>query len=526
MTRDAKQIREQVQQALAKFAQGSLLEDALHLFAVLGYESDRQMRLSPNTAAGFVKQWGTSAFNAANAMTDKWRSVDVVMQLTDRQINNAGQTSLFAADREVDPGEMQSYLVFAIDLEGDGYSRTRLAQASRAVNRLFPMPVLILFRHGATLTLSIVDRRPNRVHSERDVLEKVTLIKDIRFADPIRAHIDILTDLSLDRISTELYPPHSWNELHAAWAQVLDTSELNKRFFRELANWYYWAQKHLTFPKGAGKNEEERKANGTLRLITRLIFVWFIKEKGLVPEALFNETYVGGLLRDLESRSSTYYKAILQNLFFGTLNTEMGTREFRHRPKTGGARSDDYMSHDRYRYEDFFSQPKRFLELTANIPFLNGGLFECLDKSEDERVDGFSDRPDNPIDVPNVLFFGDKRIVDLNDVFGTKNKTFEVRGLIRLLERYKFTVDENTPVEEEVALDPELLGKVFENLLAAYNPETGVTARKATGSFYTPREIVTYMVDESLIAYFETKLHDLSGQEPDSLDRQIGRAHV
>lgn len=69
------------------------------------------------------------------------------------------------------------------------------------------------------------------------------------------------------------------------------------------------------------------------------------------------------------------------------------------------------------------------------------------------------------------------------------------------MDSYKFTVAENTPIEEEIALDPELLGKVFENLLASYNPETQTTARKQTGSFYTPREIVNYMVDETLLAW-------------------------
>ena len=96
--------------------------------------------------------------------------------------------------------------------------------------------------------------------------------------------------------------------------------------------------------------------------------------------------------------------------------------------------------------------------------------------------------------------------VDLNEIYGTKNKTYKVRGLIDILDSYKFTVDENTPIEEEIALDPELLGKVFENLLASYNPETQTTARKQTGSFYTPREIVNYMVDESIIAYLASKL--------------------
>ncbi|GAB1396751.1 hypothetical protein MASR1M65_15280 [Saprospiraceae bacterium] len=78
--------------------------------------------------------------------------------------------------------------------------------------------------------------------------------------------------------------------------------------------------------------------------------------------------------------------------------------------------------------------------------------------------------------------------------------------MINILKSYKFTITENTPIEEDVALDPELLGKVFENLLASYNPETKTTARKQTGSFYTPREIVNYMVDESLIAYLKNNV--------------------
>jgi hypothetical protein len=122
------------------------------------------------------------------------------------------------------------------------------------------------------------------------------------------------------------------------------------------------------------------------------------------------------------------------------------------------------------------------------------------------RIDGFSDRDDNELVVPNFLFFSAEQKVDLNAAYGTRNKSYKVRGLIDIFDSYKFTINENTPIEEEIALDPELLGKVFENLLAAYNPETGATARKQTGSFYTPREIVNYMVDEVLIVYLESKL--------------------
>ena len=86
---------------------------------------------------------------------------------------------------------------------------------------------------------------------------------------------------------------------------------------------------------------------------------------------------------------------------------------------------------------------------------------------------------------------------------------------------YKFTITENTPIEEDVALDPELLGKVFENLLASYNPETKTTARKQTGSFYTPREIVNYMVDESLIAYLKNKVQDWHNLTENEIDKQL-----
>jgi hypothetical protein len=173
----------------------------------------------------------------------------------------------------------------------------------------------------------------------------------------------------------------------------------------------------------------------------------------------------------------------------------------------------------RNRHRALFQKPNEALDLFKNIPFLNGGLFECLDKREgtkespkDFRIDGFSDRKDSQPVMPDFLFFGGERDVDLSADYGdTKFRRVPVRGLIHIFNRYNFTVEENTPIEQEVALDPELSGKVFENLLAAYNPETGATARKQTGSFYTPREIVNYMVDEALIACLKTKLEAAFG---------------
>ncbi|MEI7672276.1 MAG: N-6 DNA methylase, partial [Deltaproteobacteria bacterium] len=204
----------------------------------------------------------------------------------------------------------------------------------------------------------------------------------------------------------------------------------------------------------------------------------------------------------------------LQNLFFATLNTEMnrdnpGSRRFIGEVEINGV-NPDYNDFTVYRHKKLFRDPEAALKLFEEIPFLNGGLFECLDtvetgagKNREIRYDGFSTKAKNQPVVPDTLFFGEIKDVDLSQEFGGGNsgKHETVTGLIDILSSYKFTIAENTLLEEEVALDPELLGKVFENLLASYNPETRNTARNQTGSFYTPREIVHYMVDESLKAY-------------------------
>lgn len=112
--------------------------------------------------------------------------------------------------------------------------------------------------------------------------------------------------------------------------------------------------------------------------------------------------------------------------------------------------------------------------LHCRIPFLSGGLFE--------PIDGY-DWKHNDFAIPNEVFSNKK---DANDR--------EADGILDIFDRYNFTMSEDEPMEREVAIDPEMLGKVFENLLE-------VNDRKSKGAFYTPREIVHYMCQESLISY-------------------------
>jgi adenine-specific DNA-methyltransferase len=513
-----KELRGAIAQALSQFTAGDFTDNALKLFTTLGYCTDKRSPLDDTTAATFLEEFNRDCLlNPEKALVAEWDAIDMLFQLTKDEITGGNQLRVdFGNNNRVDNTIIESYLFFGIRLKGNHYNRTQLAVITREINKLFPMPVMLLFQHEQMITLSVINRRLNKRDESRDVLEKVTLIKDIVVTSPHRAHIEILFDLSLE----QLYKVHKFSnfvELHQSWQKTLDSSELNKRFFRELSDWYFWATQKVIFPEGAGDDQEVRNATSMIRLITRLIFVWFLKEKKLVPEVLFNRSRVGELIHLEDAQSSSYYKAILQNLFFATLNQEMNTpqkpdnRKFRGKGKTG--RDSHYMVHNVYRYEHLFKQRDEALKLFETVPFLNGGLFECLDQPDKDnpkkmvRVDGFSDRDDNPLSVPNYLFFSEEeQEIDLNDIYGTKNKRSKVTGLISIFNRYKFTIAENTPIEEEIALDPELLGKVFENLLAAYNPETQVTARKQTGSFYTPREVVDYMVNESLIVYFATQL--------------------
>lgn len=308
--------------------------------------------------------------------------------------------------------------------------------------------------------------------------------------------------------------------------QAFSVDKVTREFYQEIANWYFTALNHVSFPDDIEKNTETRNATSLIRLITRMIFIWFLKQKELVPGALFEPHSLKTKLKNFntDQNSHDYYNAILQNLFFATLNQEITKRKF---AKDGdiNANKQEYGVKNLFRYKELFTIPENeILNLFQSIPFLNGGLFDCLDKTDEQGkvlyLDGFSRNPKKKAIVPDFLFFGTEQIVDLNAVYDTKNKKYIFRGLIEILNRYQFTISENTTLDEDVALDPELLGKVFENLLASYNPETQTTARKATGSFYTPREIVDYMVQESLIAYLKNQLAPHT-PEPEQLEPKL-----
>ena len=488
--------KESIKAALAAISTGDFLEKSKDLLATIGYQSERTLELS-GSVDDFIAEF--PALNPNTKTEHEFRqnvkSVQLVFQLTSDEIADDVQQTLFEADASNNE-YANSFLFFAVELKTNNYARSKYAEFTREINKRLLVPTVVLFRVANHLTVGFTDRCPNKTDETRDVLGQVTLIKDIRLDNPHRAHLDSLSELSLEECAAWMdanNKPKNFAGLLAAWLAKLDTEKLNKQFYRKLFAWFEWAIDVAKFP-----TDEKRRLKPeehVIRLITRLLFIWFLKEKGLIAETLFSETQVRDLLtEDNFENGDAYYRVALQNLFFATLNTEIDKRGFS--TKTNKTHRD----FSRYRYKSQMRDPDKLLTHFAKTPFINGGLFDCLDseaaaRDGGYRIDCFSDEQYKKLSIPNHLFFDTHR------------------GLLPLLEHYKFTVEENTPIEQEVALDPELLGRVFENLLAAYNPETGATVRKQTGSYYTPRKIVDYMVEEALVATLSQKCNPTDGDE-------------
>ena len=416
--------KDKINTALQRFSNGNLAENARNLLNVLGYQSERRINLEPNTAAGFISALHPVAqekFSPKRALVEEWKSVDLLFQLTDDQISDNGRVEIEFGGSDIDRERDKSYLFFALKLYQSHYTRTQLSQITREINKPFKMPVMILFEHGDTLTFAVIDRRLGKRNKDEDVLLKATLIKDINFVDPHRAHIDILFDLSI----AALYERHKFKnfpQLHEAWKKTLDTEALNRHFYLRLFSWFKWAVSEAKFPENEKRNLKTEQH--IIRLITRLLFVWFIKEKGLVADELFDEREVALLLKDYNrDTGDSYYRAVLQNLFFATLNTEIDERRF-------SKGKPDHRNFSVYRYRDQMNNPDSLEALLGKTPFINGGLFDCLDdfkgiRAGGSRIDCFSDEHYRKLSLPNRLFFGDD-------------------GLMSVLTHYKFTVEEST----------------------------------------------------------------------------------
>lgn len=240
----------------------------------------------------------------------------------------------------------------------------------------------------------------------------------------------------------------SQEALHTTLWESFKLKSVNQKFYDGVSNSFTELLQHL---KSIEKDEEEAKLFAS-RLLGRLLFCWFLRKKGIIDESI-------GYFNAHGSDATSYYKQSLERLFFLTLNTPIDERD------------ELTKQHQKALFPELLvdDQPSLF-KTDQKTPYLNGGLFEPHEN------DWYTD---DSLTLPEGFF------TSLYDHF----------------EEFNFTTDESSPEYEQIAIDPEMLGRVFESLLATQVDETGQQARKAKGAFYTPREIVSYMCKESLRNY-------------------------
>lgn len=284
--------------ALRDFDNDLLSDAAVRLFGTMGYASQR--RLSVSSVAHFLTTLDPNDKLTGNERESlqSLTSLDLLFQLTDSELTI--QRDLFDDPSAVQTTAIHSYLFFAAELPAGQYTRTTLSTLVRAINKPLPMPALVLFRHGDTVSIGIIHRRLNKRDQNKDVLEKVTLIKDINSGDPIRAHLEILNDFVFANLDAD-FGVSNFVRLHEAWQKRLGSYALSNDFYREVADWYFWAHHQVTdgtirLPEHC--DSEQEQSLFLIRLLTRVIFCWFLVEKRLIPASLFREHQLTTLLKN------------------------------------------------------------------------------------------------------------------------------------------------------------------------------------------------------------------------------------
>lgn len=359
-------------------------------------------------------------------------------------------------------------------------TRSQLAELTRLCNKIFNTndkgnPVTVVFRYADCISFSNAERisRNESDYREGEKIGKVSLLRDISIKQPHRGHSEILKKLVIPTEGNNAIK--KFTQLYYYWQSVFSISVLNKKFYEDIIEWFNKATNEIKIPSESAKSEKHK--DFTVRLIARLIFIWFLKELDVVKEDLLLPEFGNGDENDLiksKQEGTSYYKFILQNLFFNALNREHKERE----TDLFDVYASSFDNIDEIKKHIFFS------------PYLNGGLFDIHQNDWCEL-----DKVNNAFVVPDHLFLNKEK------------------GLNGILARYKFTIAENTPLEEEIAVDPEMLGRIFENLLAEQSDDTKDAARKNAGAFYTPRPVVSYMCKSTLLKHLDTEVKPENGKQ-------------
>jgi hypothetical protein len=400
-----------MQMNLSIFLDKNLFEAGTSLFKQL------KVPLNSNT---------TTPLHLKDILKDKLKSQEIFDKDTETYFLGLVDKSVFDDNLSLSEDEKLSYeqadkkiykgyegmMIFAVQIDGiDSPTRTQLSDLTRAFNRASKsLPVVVLFQYNDFLTLATSERitykQPWR---EGEKIGKISLLKDIDTLNPHTGHIKILDNLALKP------GVRDFNGLYDQWREVFNVQLLNRNFYKDLSAWYYYAVSKIKLPDipdayaGRANPEEENIKQFVIRLIARLIFCWFLKEKEqlIAPELLELFDHQGNpryfITKEDEKtflKANSYYGGILQNIFFNCLNKPMNYPKGRLKPSdyaqydpTGRTKTEKKLDYCCKHY----LKEKFDYDLFNSIPFLNGGLFDKI------QGDNLWDRIDDKnISIPNI----------------------------------------------------------------------------------------------------------------------------
>lgn len=445
---------------LKRFTTEDLREASFCLLNKLGLKYNKASR-TPITLDNFYNEKKTEQENFVYGHV---KEAYFVAALNGNSFTNPNSDAVL--DNEIDNVEKDdkysSMLVFALDVDADGklfkMTRTNCAVLTRLFNKISnSLPVVLFIKQNDKLHISTCERSSyKRNHYNGEKLGKVTMLRNVNCAKLHAGHRQIL-----ERVANDVKGSNTFEELYTKWLSSFNIDVLSDKFFdnykaiyediveyvtgkRMVKEGNKWVEKDNHTPcteimaEFAGFSDPEKTVRDYVKnLMGRLVFIQFLQKKGWmgVPAG---DKWEGGdpeFLQNLFANSDkkeTFVDDVLEPLF-NDLNTK--------------------------RHGDLVTSQN--VGINIKVPYLNGGLFEL------------DDRDDTKFALPSRF----------------------MKKLFDFFASYNFTIDENAPDDVEIGVDPEMLGRIFENLLED---------NKEKGAFYTPKEIVQYMCHESLIAYLTT----------------------
>jgi len=436
--------------SLSSLAGNPTKQAYVDLLIELGYYAPRGLDIPNNTIDGFYSLFGShlsANLDPQKAGVEHWDAIYFLCQLSDGDISQNGTL--------VNSSFLRSCLFFVIELKSD-LDAKKIKSIVREINKVFLVPVFIIFRYKNFLSLAIARRRQNKLHEDQDVIGDVALLFHINVLFPKVTEIKLISDLSYSVLKTN-YALATFDDVYNAWFEVLSVKQLTSSFYRDIRSWisnvvntYSYSQDLVTL------------------FLLRFVFIYYCKEKKILPAIIFDKNFIKGLLQsdskpDSPAPDTSFFDVILEPVFalLFIYNTE-STREH-------------YFNTALWRH---LLVDDSLIAIFKTIPFLGGDFY--LDIMSDVCA------------LENAFFFSDyteKRIAE---------KKVPPKGLVTIFSEYVFSFDDVG--DDVVSITPDFLGTMFEHLATA-----GIK-KDIIGVTHTPSILAERVVIDALAGYLTHKL--------------------